>query len=215
MHKYCELRKLCPRLDCINLGDGLFMAFSFDSGYDYESIFGQIIDTITKTCSRNNVPIPHVFFSFDTCGVRESSATLCRVVEQKQRDDTGVWYMISGSLMTPLPESVDAKNYFIPSASRSQSDTHLKALIRGSICDPADHSTSEALANGASLSQFNPKREEQHIGLFHTGAYNETFEDRQDVSCVLLPKATHVIIDSDPQGLLKCQVHISQHAEPI
>jgi arginine decarboxylase len=157
MHKYCELRKLCPRLDCINLGDGLFMAFSFDSGYDYESIFGHIIDTITKTCSRNNVPIPHVFFSFDTCGVRESSATLCRVVEQKQRDDTGVWYMISGSLMTPLPESVDAKNYFIPSASRSQSDTHLKALIRGSICDPADHSTSEALANGASLSQFNQR----------------------------------------------------------
>ena len=77
-----------------------------------------------------------------------------------------------------------------------------KVNIGGLTCDSMDYYNSES-------HQFNiylPKREkdnQQYIGFFHTGAYQESLGGYGGIQHCLIPAPKHVIIDRNKDGTIQ------------
>ena len=102
---YCELKKICPELDSLNIGGGFPIQAHLDFEYDYEYMAEEIIAQIKNTCLNNGVPEPNVFTEFGSYTVGESGAMLYSIVNQKQQNDRELWNMIDSSFMTTLPDT--------------------------------------------------------------------------------------------------------------
>ena len=61
LHKYCELKKVCPELDTIDIGGGFPIKTSIQSDYDYRYMIGEILRTIKRICAEQGVPEPNIF----------------------------------------------------------------------------------------------------------------------------------------------------------
>ena len=82
---YCELKKICPELDSLNIGGGFPIQAHLDFEYDYEYMAEEIVSQIKKTCNNNNTPEPNIFTEFGSYTVGESGAMLYSIVNQKQQ----------------------------------------------------------------------------------------------------------------------------------
>jgi len=71
---YCQLKKICPELDSINIGGGFPIKHSLGFDYDYEFMINEIISNIKKACKKARVPMPHIFTEFGSFTVGESMA---------------------------------------------------------------------------------------------------------------------------------------------
>jgi arginine decarboxylase len=200
VHKYCELRKICRDLDSIDIGGGFPVADTLDFSFEYEGIIDQIIRTIAHTCARNNVPVPHLFTEFGTYTVGESAATIYKVIAQKQQHDKELWYMIDGSLITQLPEIWGAQKQFITLAINNRNKEHHKVLLGGVTCDSGDFYPDGPSSSGIYLPRFDEAKEEQFVGFFHTGAYQEALGGYGGISHCLIPAPQHVLVDKDAGG---------------
>ncbi|NBW37321.1 MAG: arginine decarboxylase, partial [Cytophagia bacterium] len=70
--KYCELKKICPTLDSIDIGGGFPIKTSLTFQYDYKYMIEQIVENIKWICDKNNVPVPHIYTEFGSYTVGES-----------------------------------------------------------------------------------------------------------------------------------------------
>ena len=101
---YCELKKMCPELTAINIGGGLPIRNSLGFEFDYKYMVKEIVKNIMETCEEEEVAEPDIFTEFGKYTVGESGAIIYSVLEQKQQNDSEMWYMIDSSLMTTLPD---------------------------------------------------------------------------------------------------------------
>ncbi|MBW7952467.1 MAG: arginine decarboxylase, partial [Chitinophagaceae bacterium] len=58
---YCQLKKICPELDSINIGGGFPIKHSLGFEYDYQFMINEIVSNIKKTCKKAKVPVPNIF----------------------------------------------------------------------------------------------------------------------------------------------------------
>ena len=58
---YCELKKICPQLDSLNIGGGFPIQTHLDMSYDYEYIAEEIVAQIKNICGQHGVPEPNIF----------------------------------------------------------------------------------------------------------------------------------------------------------
>lgn len=63
---YCELKKICPELDSLNIGGGFPIKNSLEFNYDYEYMAEEIVMQIKNTCVQQGVPEPDIFTEFGT-----------------------------------------------------------------------------------------------------------------------------------------------------
>ncbi|MCE3283143.1 MAG: arginine decarboxylase, partial [Chitinophagaceae bacterium] len=49
---YCQLKKICPELDSINIGGGFPIKHSLGFEYDYQFMINEIVGNIKKTCKK-------------------------------------------------------------------------------------------------------------------------------------------------------------------
>jgi arginine decarboxylase len=63
--KYCELKKICPTLDSIDIGGGFPIKTSLTFQYDYKYMIEQIVENIKWICEKNNVPCPTSLLSLE------------------------------------------------------------------------------------------------------------------------------------------------------
>ncbi|KAF1840165.1 Orn/DAP/Arg decarboxylase 2 [Cucurbitaria berberidis CBS 394.84] len=197
LHKYCELRKVCPDLDSIDIGGGLPIQHALDDSYDYEGMVDQIISVIQKTCTRHSVPVPHLFTEFGSYTVGESGATIYRIIEQKRQNDAESWYMIDGSFITHLPDTWGINQKFITLPLNNWDSSYQKVLLGGLTCDSRDF---YAHPKELHLPVFDQEMQGQYIGFFHTGAYQEALGGYGGISHCLIPAPQHVIVDRDEHG---------------
>ncbi|MDI9311753.1 MAG: hypothetical protein QM535_16195, partial [Limnohabitans sp.] len=61
IHLYCQLKKICPELDSINIGGGFPIKHSLGFDYNYETMINEIVSNINKTCKKFKVQVPHIF----------------------------------------------------------------------------------------------------------------------------------------------------------
>ena len=101
---YCELKRLCPELDSLNIGGGFPIKNSLAFNYDYEYMAEEIVAQIKNFCNQADIEEPNIFTEFGSFTVGESGATLFSIINQKQQNDRERWYMIDSSFMTTLPD---------------------------------------------------------------------------------------------------------------
>lgn len=199
--KYCELKKICPELDTIDIGGGFPIKNSLWFTYDYQYIIEQIIETIQSICKENDVPPPHILTEFGTYTVGESGATIYSVLDQKLQNDKELWYMIDGSFITQLPDIWGLNKKFIMLPVNHWNTQYQKVNLGGLTCDSMDYYNSEAHRNEVFLPKIH-QGEKLYVGFFHTGAYQESVGGYGGIQHCLIPAPRHVVVDRDANGKL-------------
>ncbi|MFN8352948.1 MAG: arginine decarboxylase [Spirosomataceae bacterium] len=202
IQKYCELRKICPELDSIDVGGGLPIQTSLQFNYDYQAMIDEIVEIIAWICSKNNVPVPHIFTEFGSFTVGESGAVIYSIIDQKLQNDKELWYMIDGSFITHLPDSWGLNQKYIMLPVNNWDNLYQKVNLGGLTCDSQDFYNTEAHSEDLYLPIFDENTEQQYIGFFHTGAYQESLGGYGGIQHCLIPAPKHVIIDRDEDGTI-------------
>lgn len=199
VYKYCELKKICPELDTIDIGGGFPIQTSLQFEYDYEYMSEQVIENIQWICEKNHVPVPNIFTEFGSFTVGESGAVIYSILDQKLQNDKELWYMIDGSFITQLPDSWGMNQKYIMLAINNWDNPYHKVNLGGLTCDSLDYYNSEAHISEVFLPQIE-ENEDLYLGFFHTGAYQESLGGYGGIQHCLIPAPKHVIIDRDEKG---------------
>ncbi len=193
---YCELKKVCPDLDSLNIGGGFPIKNSLAFDYDYEYMAEEIVAQIKTYCNTNGIEEPNIFTEFGSFTVGESGATLFSIINQKQQTDRELWYMIDSSFMTTLPDTWGINQRFMMLPINNWNKEYQRVFLGGLTCDSEDYYNAEAHQNAIFLPKLTPG-ETQYIGFFHTGAYQESLGGYGGIQHCLIPAPKHIIIDRD------------------
>lgn len=196
---YCELKKICPELDSLNIGGGFPIKNSLTFEYNYEYMAEEIIMQIKTICDRNVVVEPNIFTEFGSFTVGESGAVLYSIIDQKQQNDKELWNMIDSSFMTTLPDTWAINQRFILLPVNNWEKEYQRVNLGGLTCDSHDYYNAEAHANAVFLPKFT-HNEPLYLGYFHTGAYQESLGGFGGIQHCLIPAPKHVLIDIDENG---------------
>lgn len=205
VYKYCELKKICPELDTIDIGGGFPIKTSLGFEYDYQYMVDQIVENIQWICEKNHVEVPHIFTEFGSYTVGESGATIYSILDQKLQNDKELWCMIDGSFITHLPDVWGLNQKFILMAINNWEEPFHKVKMGGLTCDSMDYYNSEAHSFEVFLPDVKPT-EKQYIGFFHTGAYQESLGGYGGIQHCLIPAPKHVLINKDENGKISTEL---------
>ena len=195
---YCELKKVCPTLDSLNIGE----ASRFKPIWILNmimSIWQKKLSQIKMTCNQNGVPEPHIFTEFGSYTVGESGAMLYSIVNQKKQNDRELWNMIDSSFMTTLPDTWAINQRYVFLAVNNWDSEYERVNLGGLTCDSEDFYNAEVHSNAVFLPKMELGRE-QYIGFFHMGAYQESLSGFGGIQHCLIPGPKLVIIDRDEDG---------------
>lgn len=196
---YCELKKICPSLDSLNIGGGYPIKNALNFDYDYEFIAEELILHIKTICKKNNTEDPNIFTEFGSFTVGESGAVLYSIIDQKQQNDKERWNMIDSSFMTTLPDTWAINQKFILLPINNWDKEYQRVNLGGLTCDSHDFYNAEAHANSIFLPIFDNENP-LYIGYFHTGAYQESLGGYGGIQHCLIPAPKHILIDIDENG---------------
>lgn len=199
MYQYCELKKICPELDTVDIGGGFPIKTSMTFEYDYEYMVDQIIENIKWICDKNNVPTPNIITEFGSYTVGESGAFFYSILDQKQQNDKELWYMIDGSFITHLPDAWGLNQKYILLAISKWDHPFHKVNLGGLTCDSMDYYNSEAHSSEVFLPLIE-EDEKLYVGFFNTGAYQESLGGYGGIQHCLIPAPKHLLIDKDENG---------------
>lgn len=201
MYKYCELKKICPELDTVDIGGGFPIKTSLQFEYDYEYMIDQIVENIKWICGKNHVPTPHIMTEFGSYTVGESGAIVYSILDQKLQNDKELWYMIDGSFITNLPDTWGLNQKYLMLPVNKWNENFHKVNLGGLTCDSMDYYDSEAHSSEVFLPRME-NGEPLYIGFFNTGAYQDSLGGYGGIQHCLIPAPQHVILDLDPKGKL-------------
>jgi arginine decarboxylase len=198
---YCQLKKICPELDSINIGGGFPIKHSLGFEYDYQFIINEIVSNIKAACKRNKVQMPNIFTEFGSYTVGESMAHIYSVIGQKAQNDRETWYMIDSSFITTLPDTWGIGEKFLMLPINKWDQEYQRVVLGGITCDSHDYYDSEEHINEVFLPKPNGD-EPLYVGFFHTGAYQDQISGYGGIKHCLIPSPKHVIIEKDKNGKL-------------
>ncbi|PLX07794.1 MAG: arginine decarboxylase [Marinilabiliales bacterium] len=196
---YCELKKVCPELDSLNIGGGFPIKNSLNFEYDYEYMAEEIVNQIKMACESAGVPEPDIYTEFGSFTVGESGGAIYSVEHQKQQNDREKWNMIDSSFITTLPDSWSINKRFIMLPVNKWQSPYERVFLGGVTCDSDDYYNSEQHVNAIYLPKFDPE-ERLYIGFFNTGAYQESIGGFGGIQHCLTPAPKHVLISRDEDG---------------
>ena len=202
---YCELKKICPELDSLDIGGGFPVPDSLNFDYDYPYMANEIIAGLKTICDSQEVETPHIFTEFGTFTVAESGAALYSIVSEKQQNDAEKWFMIDSSIITTLPDTWGIGQRFIMLAINRWDKEYQKVNLGGLTCDSEDYYNSEVHVNEVFLPKINHK-DKLHIGFFHTGAYQESLAGYGGIQHCLIPSPKHILVDKNEKGQFTYEV---------
>jgi arginine decarboxylase len=202
---YCDLKKVCPSLNSLNIGGGFPIKKSLAFDFDYAYMVREILTQVKRVCTDNAIPDPDIFTEFGSFTVGESGGALFSILHQKQQNDREKWNMIDSSFMTNLPDTWAINQRFILLPVNRWNDDYERVLLGGLTCDSDDYYNSEQHSNAIYLPQFD-KSKKLYIGFFNTGAYQETIGGFGGLKHCLIPEPKHILIRRDENGKLKSEV---------
>jgi arginine decarboxylase len=212
---YCELKKICPTLDSLNIGGGFPIKNSLAFDYDYAYMIEEIVNQIKLTCAEYDVPEPHIYTEFGSFTVGESGGNIYKVLYQKQQNDKEKWNMIDSSFMTTLPDTWAISRKFIMLPVNNWDESYERVFLGGLTCDSDDYYNSEQHVNAIFMPEFKETKT-QYLGFFNTGAYQETIGGFGGIHHCLIPGPKHILIDREKDGKLTTKVFAeTQRAEQM
>jgi len=201
---YCQLKKICPELDSINIGGGFPIKHSLGFEYDYQFMINEIVRNIKVACKRNNVQMPDIFTEFGSYTVGESMAHIYSVIGEKMQNDREIWYMIDSSFITTLPDTWGIGEKFLMLPINKWKDDYQRVTLGGITFDSHDNYDSEEHINEVFLPKLSPEKgaEPLYVGFFHTGAYQDQISGYGGIKHCLIPSPKHIIVERDRNGKL-------------
>ena len=196
---YCDLKKICPELDSLDIGGGFPIRTSLSFNFDYQYMADEIIRQIKSTCEQRKVQEPNIYTEFGSFTVGESGAILFGITEEKRQNDKEMWNMIDSSFITTLPDTWGIKQKFILLAVNHWDNEYQRVNLGGLTCDSDDYYIMESVKSRVFLPKPDPG-EPLYIGFFHTGAYQESLGGYGGIQHCLIPAPKHVLIDRDENG---------------
>ena len=198
---YCQLKKVCPDLDSLNIGGGFPIKNSLAFEYDYQYM-AEIVLQIQTTCNEFGVPTPDIFTEFGSFTVGESGGVLFSIIDQKKQNDRETWNLIDSSFMTNLPDSWAINKRFIMLPINRWNERYERVLLGGLTCDSDDFYNSEQHINAIYLPRYKEDAT-MYLGFFNTGAYQESLSGYGGIKHCLIPSPKHLLIDRDEKGKLR------------
>lgn len=198
---YCQLKKICPELDSINIGGGFPIKHSLGFEYDYQFMISEIVRNIRDACRKSKVPEPHIFTEFGSFTVGESMAHIYSVLGEKEQNDRERWYMIDSSFITTLPDTWGIGEKFLMLPINKWDQEYQRVVLGGITCDSHDYYDSEEHINEVFLPRIT-NGEPLYLGFFHTGAYQDQISGYGGIKHCLIPSPKHIIIGHDKNGKL-------------
>ena len=198
---YCQLKKICPELDSINIGGGFPIKHSLGFDYDYQFMINEIVRNIKVACKRTKVPMPNIFTEFGSYTVGESMAHIYSVLDQKSQNEREIWYMIDSSFITTLPDTWGIGERFLLLPINKWLNDYQRVVLGGITCDSHDYYDSEEHINEVFLPKLDGE-EPLYLGFFHTGAYQDQISGYGGIKHCMIPSPKHVIITQDKNGKL-------------
>lgn len=209
LNLYCQLKKICPELDSINIGGGFPIKHSLGFEYDYQFMINEIVSNIKKACKKNKVPMPHIFTEFGSFTVGESMAHIYSVIAEKKQNDRETWYMIDSSFITTLPDTWGIGEKFLMLPINKWENEYQRVVLGGITCDSHDYYDSEEHINEVFLPKVATAKADDddnktplYVGFFHTGAYQDQISGYGGIKHCLIPSPKHVIVEKDKNGKL-------------
>jgi len=199
---YCQLKKICPELDSINIGGGFPIKHSLAFEYDYQFMINEIVSTIKKVCKKSKVPVPNIYTEFGSFTVGESMAHIYSVIAEKTQNDREIWYMIDSSFITTLPDTWGIGEKFLMLPINKWGNEYQRVVLGGITCDSHDYYDSEEHINEVFLPKVNGDKEPLYVGFFHTGAYQDQISGYGGIKHCLIPSPKHIIVGRDKSGKL-------------
>lgn len=207
---YCQLKKICPELDSINIGGGFPIKHSLGFEYDYQFMINEIVGNIKKACRKYRVPMPNIYTEFGSYTVGESMAHIYSVLGQKLQNDRECWYMIDSSFITTLPDVWGIGEKFLMLPINKWDNEYQRVVLGGITCDSHDYYDSEEHINEVFLPKLTSNlkgkdlenKEPLYIGFFHTGAYQDQISGYGGIKHCMIPSPKHIILDYDKNGKL-------------
>jgi arginine decarboxylase len=199
---YVELKKVCPELSGLNIGGGMPIRYSLGSKFDYSYLIEEIVNKIKNYCNEAEIEHPNIYTEFGNYTVGESGATIFEVIGQKKQNDSELWYMINGSLMTTVPDVWGMNQRFILLPVNNWNQVYQRTIIGGLSCDVSDYYNSEVHINQV----YMPKiigDQKLYLGFFHTGAYQDSLSGYGGIKHCLIPSPKLLVIDKEESGKLK------------
>jgi arginine decarboxylase len=206
---YCQLKKICPELDSINIGGGFPIKHSLGFEYDYQFMINEIVRNIKVACNKNKVPMPDIFTEFGSFTVGESMAHIYSVIGEKQQNDRENWYMIDSSFITTLPDTWGIGEKFLLLPVNKWDVEYQRVTLGGITCDSHDYYDSEEHINEVFLPKLT-KEEPLYVGFFHTGAYQDQISGYGGIKHCLIPSPKHIIVGHDKNGKLTDWVYAKE-----
>ncbi|MDR1848268.1 MAG: arginine decarboxylase [Bacteroidales bacterium] len=198
---YCELKKIAPELDSLNIGGGFPIKKSLNFTYDYEYMAEEILAQIKENCNKQEINEPNIFTEFGSFTVGESGCILYSIIDQKRQNDRELWYMIDSSFITTLPDTWGIKQRFILLPINKWDNEYQRVFLGGLTCDSQDYYSTEEHSNAVFLPKYTSlENEPLYIGFFHTGAYQEALAGYGGIQHCLIPQPKHIILDKDEEG---------------
>lgn len=193
---FCELKKVSPHLDSLDIGGGFPVKNSLGFEFDYAYMVDEIINQILTACQEHGVEEPDIFTEFGSFTVGEASGAIYSVINQKKQNDREKWNMINSSFITTLPDTWAINKRFIMLPLNRWDDKYERVLLGGITCDSDDYYNAEQHVNAIYLPFFK-EEEPLYIGFFNVGAYQENIGGYGGIHHCLIPQPKHVIIDED------------------
>lgn len=218
---YCQLKKICPELDSINIGGGFPIKHSLAFNFDYQFMINEIVGTIKSACKKAKVPVPNIFTEYGSYTVGESMAHIYSVLGEKMQNERETWYMIDSSFITTLPDTWGIGEKFLMLPINKWKNEYQRVVLGGITCDGHDYYDSEEhinevflpklKANGSPDPTVNDK-EPLYVGFFHTGAYQDQISGYGGIKHCLIPSPKHIILDYDKNGKLTDWVYAREQS---
>ena len=207
---YCQLKKICPELDSINIGGGFPIKHSLGFNYDYQFMINEIVGNIKTACKKAKVQMPDIYTEFGSYTVGESMAHIYSVIGEKVQNDRETWYMIDSSFITTLPDTWGLGEKFLMLPINKWGNEYQRIVLGGITCDGHDYYDSEEHINEVFLPKVKTTNEDKaesnkeplYVGFFHTGAYQDQISGYGGIKHCLIPSPKHVIIERDKNGKL-------------
>jgi arginine decarboxylase len=206
---YCQLKKICPELDSINIGGGFPIKHSLGFEYDYQFMINEIVGNIKNACKKAKVQMPNIYTEFGSFTVGESMAHIYSVIGEKAQNDRETWYMIDSSFITTLPDTWGIGEKFLMLPINKWKNDYQRVVLGGITCDGHDYYDSEEHINEVFLPKIKNADENHtsnadplYVGFFHTGAYQDQISGYGGIKHCLIPSPKHIIIERDKNGKL-------------
>lgn len=208
---YCQLRQRVPTLRAFNFGGGMpTSAYALDFAFDYAAFLRRLMGTIAAVSAAYAVPQPDLIGEFGRYTVASHNVYLLEVgsVKRAQTGRPEPWYLINGSMMVALPDTliVEDQQFIVLPLDRWDAPAQGVRLGGRRTCDSDDMfpRPSQPALVLPELSKEELAEKPLYVAIFGVGAYQQMISGRGGAHHCLNPEMRRIIIEQDGDPVTGC-----------